>query len=376
MAKIADFIAQYPNNQTRMAYASAIYGFLCFVYNIKKDKKVTPKYREKYELLADRYLSEERNHSHDLVLYAAHFGKNPAKTTRCYVSTISEFMVYHDIQISEKDTRSLKNKMPKGGAATVEREFDTENLRALIHHFDLMMKALILLLASSGIRIGEALQLVLEDIDISGDIGHITIRAEVAKNRQQRYTFCSKEAMEALNEWMKVREKYLRESLNRGKGLGISKDPADPRIFPVSGSVVREKWDNAIRAAGLHSRDRVTNRLQVHPHMLRKFFSSQLRIMVPVDIVEGLIGHTGYLSDSYRRYTKKQVEEFYRKGEPYVTLSIPEDIRDFQNRFDQKMQAHTEIIETLVRENMQLKKDMAELKSRTEILTDQLNQVS
>ncbi len=44
---------------------------------------------------------------------------------------------------------------------------------------------------------------------------------------------------------------------------------------------------------------------------------------MPGDVVELLAGHKGYLSDAYRRYTCKQVQDLYVKGIPYVTVMVP-----------------------------------------------------
>lgn len=35
------------------------------------------------------------------------------------------------------------------------------------------------------------------------------------------------------------------------------------------------------------------------------------------------MGHSGYLTDAYRRFTKAQIAEYYLKGEYLVSLSIP-----------------------------------------------------
>jgi len=367
MPRISEFCAQYPNSRTRKVYASPIFSFLAYIYNLPREKKITSNHQAKYETLADQYLKDERNYSRDLISYAASFEGKPPKTARCYVSAVREFLIYYDVEISPKESRSLRNKLPKDGAATIERDLDVDTLRSILHHCNLMMSALILMLASSGMRIGEALQLRIEDIDLSGKIGAISIRSETSKNGMQRYTFCSAEAVEAIKEWQKQRDKYLAESLNKGRGLGITKDPNDTRLFPVSDSTVSAAWENAIRAAGFHSRDPRTNRLQIHIHMLRKFFSSQIRLVVPVDIVEGLLGHSGYLSDAYRRYTRKQVEEFYRKGEPYISILMTEEIRDLKTNTETRLSAQGEILESIVRENMQLKHDVSELKNLAEV---------
>jgi integrase len=346
MGRISNFLSQYHSESTRGTYATGVYKFLSNVYQVKIRRGDL----ESYEALADRYFTDPRDYSEDLITYAGTFEKSPANTARTRVTSVKEFLIFNDVEIKEKDTRTIRRRMPKGGAVTVERDLDAAILQSIIQHCTLWLRAIILLMASSGMRIGEVLNLDISDIDLENDIGIITVRNP--KGGMQRYTFCSSEASDAIRAWRLKRPVYLKASLNRGRGLGVEKDPNDPRLFPMSRNNVDEAWENAIKTAGHHSRDRVTNRLQIHPHMLRKFFSSQLSIAVPRDIVELLMGHSGYLSDAYRRYTRKQVEEFYRKGEAYITVQMTDEIRELRTNTDKRMQAHSEIIEGLLQKSI------------------------
>jgi len=49
---------------------------------------------------------------------------------------------------------------------------------------------------------------------------------------------------------------------------------------------------------------------------------------VPVDIVEALMGHEGYLTEVYRRYTERQMTEYYLKGEHLLTISQSQSIEE------------------------------------------------
>jgi integrase len=377
MGRIETWVSQYPNSHTRKAYASSVYTFLAQVYNFEKEKKVTQKGVLKYEDLADRYFSENRDYTQDLLQFAASFEGKPPKTAKSYISSVKEFLVSNDVEINEKDARKIRKRSPKGGAATVERDLDIETLRSILNHSDTKMRALIVLLASSGMRIGEALALRLSDIDITGEIGTINIRGENTKNGNQRYTFCSHEACDFIHEWLKIRDSYLKETENKGRGLNIVKSVESDLVFPFSDTTAGQGWITAVKAAGLYSLDPFTNRLQIHFHMLRKFFSSQLRIVVPVDIVEGLIGHSGYLSDAYRRYTKNQVREFYLKGEQYVTILTPKDYREMKTEMNERFQSHSEILESIVKENLSLKEKISKIEKEQEQIraTSELLQV-
>jgi len=366
---ITSWSEQFPNLNTKGAYASAVYSYLSIIYDIPKEKKITPDLVEKWETLAARYLDEGRDPGKDLLQYALALADRPPKTARQYLAAVKDWLAFHEKEIPAKDLRKLRQKTPRGGAMTVERDLDPAILRSILSHQDLKMRALTLLLVSSGMRIGEALRLTLDDVVLpENEIGRISIRGETSKNKNQRYTFCSNEAAAEIREWIKKRPVYLVSAQHRGKSLGITKNTEDPRLFPFSDNVAETAWEASVRAAGLHSRDPGTGRLQIHPHMLRKFFSSQMRLVVPIDVVEGLIGHSGYLSDAYRRYTKKQVQEFYLKAEPYVTIQISDEVRELQTTTEKRLTAQSVILEDLIRKDVKREKDLAELKNLVDVL--------
>ena len=45
--------------------------------------------------------------------------------------------------------------------------------------------------------------------------------------------------------------------------------------------------------------------------------------MIPVDVVEALMGHEGYLTEVYRRYSIEDLAKFYKQGE-YALLVFTE----------------------------------------------------
>jgi hypothetical protein len=147
----------------------------------------------------------------------------------------------------------------------------------------------------------------------------------------------TKEAKEVLEEWLKQRDAYLKSSLNRGAGLSKTgygrglKSAKSDNLFPFSGAVAEQMWWTALRKAGLTDRDSSTNRRKIHPHMLRKFFQTQMKYAgIAEDVVEALIGHSGYLDEAYRRYTKEQIASSYKKGEIFLLINAPEDIKEVQ----------------------------------------------
>ena len=361
MAKLEEFLNFYSSKSTVAVYRSGIYKFLEVVYDIsRKGKKLSIKEKDKLEKIADQYFNEERDYVKDLLNYAALLSDAPPKTAKVYFTGVKEFLLFNDIELSHRDLKNVKRKLPKGSARTEELDLDIATINQIIEHMDIKGKALVLTLGSSGMRIGEALQIELDDIDMETTPVSIRIRGEYTKNGMQRYTFISKEAKLSLIEWLKVRDSYLVSAQNRNKGFiekgkGNEKKLDDNRLFPFTYSVAGQMWNNALDKSENLSIDKSTGRKKVRIHALRKFFRSQLALGCPVDIVEALMGHEGYLTDAYRRYTKTQMSEIYLKYEYLLNITMPKDIQKIQSEFKEDLDNNRKLLEDIFIENRELK---------------------
>ena len=365
MGRIEDFLNLYTKQNTKSVYRAGIYEFFDFVYGkVRKGRRVTREERKKYEDLADQYFNEDRNFFDDVIRFGVYLNEKPPYTAKSYLQAVKEFFVENGIEFSQKELKRIRFKLPKGNSQTEEKTFDHTTLRTILKHSDLKMRALILVLASSGMRVGELLQVRLDDLELDKDPPRINIRREYTKTGERRVTFITKEAKEALLEWLKVREDYLRASINKNKGLrGVvnagEKSLEDQRVFPFDLRTVELAWQNTLKRAKLLTKDEKTNRVQYRIHGLRKFFRSRLPEKVPIDIVEALMGHSAYLSEAYRRYTEKQIEEHYLKGEHLLTIERSEDVEKIQKKTDElekSLENNRKLIEDLILENRELKK--------------------
>jgi len=373
MGKIADYLKHYSNASTAGGYASAVYIFLDHIYGKqRKGARVTDDEKGLYEKLVDKYLKEKRNYSQDMAGFVVSLQTRPPLSARQTFTFAKEFFNYYDLELPAKDLKFIRHKLPKGNVRTIDKDMDTETIRIILQHLDVKGRALLLVLASSGMRINEALSVTLDDVDLKSKPACITIRGETSKTGDNRITFITPEAAQAINEWLKVRADYILSSANRNNGLvkngkGHPKTGGDDgRLFPFSDQNANVLWDNAVSKAGLLSRDKSTNRKQLHYHQLRKFFISQLSLIVSKEIAEMLAGHSGYLTGSYRRYTKKQLAEEYQKGEHLLTIQAPKELQEIESEFKAKMQSHSEIIENIVRESIGVKQDLAKIKQEQE----------
>ena len=336
--KIESFLALYPAKNTKSVYRAGIFDFLDCVNGekVREGQRATAEEKARYEEIAETYFTEGRDFLGDMLRFAASMSGKPPTGSRAKFSGTKEFMYHYGVEFSQRQLRQLQTKLPRGKTSrTVERDFDRETIKKILTHMSLAGKTTVLLLASSGARIGEVLKIDISDMDLTTIPAQIVIRGENTKNGETRTVFISGEAKESVEEWLKIRDSYLKSSLNRNNGLvekakAKKKNEGDSRLLPFSDSNTREMWLNALTKAGMWSKDNTTQRSQYRIHGLRKFFRSQLALNCPVDIVEALMGHEGYLTEAYRRYTVKQMAEFYSRAEHYVTINTGGDIQELK----------------------------------------------
>ena len=231
-------------------------------------------------------------------------------------------MTYHGISISKGTSQDIHRETMRGSAATVDRVLNTKIINAVLQHTTIQGRALFLCLASNGARLNEMLSVGINDVDFNSHPVRMTFRGENTKNGQQRYTFVSDEAAAAVQEWLKVRGQYIEMSNAKSKklierGLASVKSAEDTRLFPFSDASVTAWWNDALTASGEMTKDDVTHRNQLRIHGFRKFFLSQMSLVISKEIGEFLAGHSVYLSGSYRRYDDETVAAEYSESNAY-----------------------------------------------------------
>lgn len=253
-----------------------------------------------YEDLADRYFQElekgKRTIETDVLTFAAALSDYAPITSRARMAAVKEFLIHSGYDLSPQTIRGIRREIPKGFAQTEEIDMDREIIQKILQHCDLRGRAIFLVLISSGMRVGELLCIQKEDIDFNKTPVEIRVRKEYTKTRTKRTAFMSQEATDAVQAWLKVRDAHLASSENRNKGLiahGLSatKKINDQRLFPYEYSTVDKIFENAVRKAGLFSKDDTTNRKQLHIHQFRKYFRTNAATKIPVDLAEALMGH-------------------------------------------------------------------------------------
>ena len=330
---ISKIMRQCSAENTARSYRTGVIKFLDYIYSIEETRRDGNSPQgggnrspdmEFYDTLALQYLEEDRDHADDLTDFIAEHRDAAGKSKAAWKAGVTCWFEANKIYIHPQESRRIR---VNARARTQDRIPTRDEMRAIMEHSDIQTRALILLLSSSGMRAGEAVQLKWSDIDLNR--GMIRVRAETTKGKVPRITFISLEAMELLREWEDYQPAYIEEKRDYKTECDVKGDP--DLIFPCTYSNVLKKFRRALIRAGLGEQDGSTGRYTIHLHALRKFLRTKLPAGgAPVDVVEGLLGHRGYLDGAYVRLTVEDLEQAYRQAEPEIWIYKTKPINEGQ----------------------------------------------
>jgi len=259
--------------------------------------------------------------------------KSPG-TIHVYLGSIKKFFTRHGITINEQDWDDLKTLMPSNVYITQDSILSKEQLREILKYLPIHAKAITLFLVSTGCRIGETVEINVADLDLDADPPEVLLRARTTKKGVgQRFVFMSYEARDAIRDWLK-----LAPTLKK-PGTANNKNYNPELVFDIGEMSFTHMWHHALKKATLDKRDLETNIHVFHVHTLRKFFDTNMTLDgMPEPIVQGLMGHSGYLDKSYKRYPKEKLAEMYKEHMDAVTIyehgSV--DVKGFLDEIDAK----------------------------------------
>ena len=134
---------------------------------------------------------------------------NSATTIRQYFMFLKDWLWFNRIKIYDEDVKHELTfpKKVEGEKAPMTREI----INTLVEKTK-SKKSLYLVLASSGMRIGETLQLRMKDVRIDESPARVIIPPPITKAKRGRTTFISSEAVESLRDfrrWGKESKNFI-----------------------------------------------------------------------------------------------------------------------------------------------------------------------
>lgn len=296
------FLEDYHVKRTEKNYRVAVEMFLREVYPGEGGREL-----EVMNQLSVRYLDEVaagRDYVSDLRQVGERYcdGRYAPISARKYIQIVVLWLQANGAVIQYWERRRVFAKMPMGRPVSAEYELKRRMIRDVLETLPEWGQVLVLVLAGSGMRVGEAMQLRREDVDFSRRPVMVRVRAEYTKGKMPRITLLTSEAAEAL-------ERYLARRTDE-----------DARLFPFAKSTFEWHWRRGVDAKGYGERDPITGHRMMHIHMLRKWFISRFSLVARKEVAEFLAGHTGYLSMSYTRFTHKQLRKQFLKAEKKISV--------------------------------------------------------
>ena len=214
---IEKFLQDYYSKCTKKTYRTQLY-----------------KYFDILEVNPDNYFNNGKNiddYTADVKRFISVIHDDPPKSRNIGITAVKKFLECYDIEFRPKFWEGFNRKL-KGRRARTNDEIPTnQQLKQILQHADIKGTALFLTLASSGMRIGEAMQLkVDEDLHLNDDPPTIEIKGKYTKTGDGRTVFISNEAKESILEWLKVRDAYVKYTASKCKKINetcrkIGKEP-------------------------------------------------------------------------------------------------------------------------------------------------------
>ncbi|KEQ56467.1 putative tyrosine recombinase XerC protein [Marine Group I thaumarchaeote SCGC AAA799-N04] len=324
-----EFLAER-NTRSRQVAQVALHQFDIFcnaLYDkdgdvLIQDIKSTGIFEKSYTLLNQfsMWLSE------DHLDISVPMGKSSRPMTKRMPRTIYSYLVvlksyFEEFGGIEINDRRFKKRVKVPKKITIELEpFTHEEIRLICDIASSDRKTLYMTLKDSGMRVGEAIQLVKSDIDTGKNPIEIKIRAETTKTKQARTTFVTSETSHML-------VNRLHQINDADFVFATNSDP----IKAVRNETLMFKYYR--EKAGLTEKYSHNGRHKKNIHSFRAFACTQVAEVHGEEFAHGYIGHTKYLPMYIRR--KEKLPQMFKQCENKLMIYERIEVVDQDERVRQ-----------------------------------------
>jgi len=262
--------------------------------------------------------------------------KNPPISLRYatrsqYLAAILTFYDLNEVVLNKKKTYRYLGEEEK---PIENRAYRTEEIARMLEVCDERVKALILFLASTGVRIRAIVDLKLEDLTSIPNFDLYQVKV-YSDSKQGYFTFTTPEASKAINTYLSYRERYGEKLTPKSPLFRDQFDRNDPdsihNVKLLKLRAVERLISRTIEKAGLRTIERQTELRNEHGKVrknvrltsgFRKFFDTQLIYAdVRPAIKEMFMGHSIGLDDHYFKPSENDVLEEYLTAVDHLTIN-------------------------------------------------------
>ena len=299
----------------------------CYSYNLKKYAN------DDLESLLRLTQKEAEDKLIDFIITSKEQGVSWGKLHNI-VAAVSKFYLINDTSLN---LNRVKRLMPEQVKLRKDRAYKREEISKVLELANERTRALVLLLSSSGMRLGGVVGLKMSDLEDRDDIYKITV---YANTNSEYITYVTPEGKQALDTYFNIRKMHgedfgkegnhpvIREQYNKENLLSVKY----PKF--ITKASLNRLLDEILQRAGIRTRmDQVEN---TRPSLalykkdvslssgFRKWFNTELANAeedVNPLIKELLMGHHVGLEDNYYRPTEQKLESEYRKAINALTIN-------------------------------------------------------
>jgi len=308
---------------TKRVYLFYLKKFLAF-YHIKDYDSLAGIENERLQVMLEDYLFDLKK-------------KNSARTIHTIFYALELFFSQNDKILNFKKIRRM---FPEAGKPTGSHAYTTKDVQNIITNCkSIKQKAFVLLLSSSGIRVGALSDLRVKHMrDMPYGCQALTVYPE---SKDEYTTFLTPEAVDTLSEYLDERRKNG-ERINQDSPLFRSNyNNSDfGRVKPMTNEACTALMYRLAKRGNTNRTKQTKIRYSIQAaHGLRKRFNTILKSNndVNLSIAERLMGHsqTVRLDNSYFDPSVERLFDEYTKV--IVELSVSEEIRlTIQNKLKDK----------------------------------------
>jgi integrase len=283
-----------------------------------------------------KYQDNPKFIQNQIIDYLIHL-KNPPISLRYATRSqyLAAIMTYYDLNEVILNKKKIYRYLGEEEKPIENRGYTREEIAKMLDVCDERVKALILLLSSTGVRIRAIVDLKLEDLTSIPNFDLYRVKV-YSDSKQSYFVFITPEASKAINTYLSYRERYGERLTSKSPLFRDQFDRNDPdsihNVKPLKLRAVERLISRTIEKSGLRTVERQTE-LQHGEHGrirkdvrlttgFRKFFDTQLIYAdVRPAIKEMFMGHSIGLDDNYFKPSENDVLEEYLTAVDWLTIN-------------------------------------------------------
>jgi len=303
-----------------------------------------------------------------------------AVSIKNYLKVAKEFLNGEGCKIYNEDVKQRFR--PPRVVVVFQKGLTKETVNRLVRLANPKLATCILVACSSGMRLGEIMQLKLSDIDLTTNPTTITIRAVTTKTREARLTHISSEATGALKDYLarlnqqKKNDDYVFLLQHQDRIKMAKHDNRSDRIQHLESQLTsmapEERYAKSVETTCHNLQQQLAriikdnpelnkktenDRNEIHFHAFRYFFKTQVTDAHQSDFAEALMGHKS-LKLVYYRQNEKARAQTYLGVEHALTIADTEKIDENYSELQKDSLELRGIVDNLSRQLKNLEKKM------------------